>query len=145
MKISKAVGKPVQVLKSTGKQILLPAGKSNVYAIAGGVAVSPLIGYGYNKLYEFVMSFFPNIPPTVKTIVKILFPLLPVPIVAKTKLPAGGVINGTLIGTFFTNLAIVVYEAITGKSLHKVFQAGSNLEPATIEGTGASAVSWGTF
>jgi hypothetical protein len=144
LKISKTLGKPVQVVKQTGKQILAPAGKTNVYAIAGGVAVSPLIGYGYNKFFDFVMGFFPNLPTLAKTIAKVFLPLAPVPLVAKFNIPAGGVINGTLIGMFFTNVAIIIYEQITGKSVNKVFQSASNLEPATIEGAG-SVSTWGTF
>lgn len=140
-KITKVVSQPIQVLKKTGKTILEPAGKSNVYAIAGGVAVSPLISYGYGKFFDWVSGFFPNLPNWAKIVLKLGLPLIPVPLIAKFKIPAGGVINGTLLGMFFTQIALMLYEVITGKSISLVKKTESALDSAE---TG-SETDWGAF
>lgn len=116
-KISKVVGEPLKVLKKTGKELIKPAGKENVYAVAVGVAISPLVSWGYGKFYDYVMKFFPNIPNWLKVGLKIVLPLLPTPIVKMTKIPMGNVINGGLFGVFFLQVFMLIYEMITGKAL----------------------------
>lgn len=145
-KISKTVSAPIKVIKKTGKELLQPAGKENVYKIAVGVAVSPLVSYGYGKMYDFIIGFVPNIPNWLKTVIKIFLPLVPVPIVSKTRIPAGAVINGGLIGVFVVQVVEFFYSMITGKSLFPSITKGKVSAPYSLEETGAEAISdWGAF
>lgn len=115
--IKKVVAEPAKIVKKTVKSLAEPASKSeSPYKIAVGVALSPVISWGYGKFYDFIMGFLPNLPSWAKTLIKLGLPLLPTPLIYKFKIPAGAVINGGLFGVFFLQLIQFVYELITGKT-----------------------------
>lgn len=141
--VKKIVAEPAKVLKKTVSTLKEPASSESSYKIAVGVAISPLVAYGYGKFFDYVMGLVPTIPDWAKMTLKLVLPLVPTPFIAKFNVPMGAVINGGLYGTFALQLVLLAYELISGKSFVGLLSKNPTDEASsTVDGIKA-VVDWG--
>lgn len=125
VKAEEIIKKPTEAIISAGKEIIAPADTKGTSSVLLGAVASPVISMIYSKLYNMVIGKIPINIPYVKEVIRIILPLLPVFPVMKLKIPAGNLINGTLLGIFLTQILSLVFEIFQGKKSVGNLESGS--------------------